>query len=188
MRRRLRELTSTRQLIARAVGFKGAPLNVIDATAGLGRDAFLLACLGCNVTAVERSPVMATLLADGLDRASVDPAVGPILRERFRLVRGDAREMLATLAESAPPNVVCIDPMFPHRTKSALVKKEMRLGRLVAGDDPDAADLFNVALSTARNRVVVKRALRAPALVRDPAFSYKGKAIRYDVYPTAHQA
>lgn len=185
MRRRQREMGSSRQLIARAVGFKGTSLSIVDATAGLGRDAFLLACLGCRVTAVERSPVIGALLADGLERASADPEVGPIVRERIQLVRGDARAYLSSLSGADRPDVTCIDPMFPHRTKSALVKKEMRVCRLVAGDDPDADELFLAALSATRARVVVKRSLRAPVIVREPAFSYRGKTVRYDVYPYA---
>jgi 16S rRNA (guanine1516-N2)-methyltransferase len=185
MRRRQREMGSSRQLISRAVGFKGTPLAVVDATAGLGRDAFLLASLGCQVTAIERSRVIWALLADGLDRAAVDPDVGPVVRERIRLVRGDAREYLSSLSAANRPDVICIDPMFPHRTKSALVKKEMRVCRLVAGDDADADDLFRVAWTATRGRAVVKRSLRAPVLVREPAFSYKGKTVRYDVYPCA---
>ena len=120
MRRRQRELASARPLIARAVGFKGTPLTVIDATAGLGRDAFLLACLGCQVTAVERSPIIAALLADGLDRAAADPVVGPIVRERINLVRSDAREYLASLPGSSRPEVTCIDPMFPPSDQERL--------------------------------------------------------------------
>jgi 16S rRNA (guanine1516-N2)-methyltransferase len=185
MRRRQREMGSSRQLIARAVGFKGTSLAVVDATAGLGRDAFLLACLGCRVTAVERSPVIGALLADGLDRAAADPEIGPIVRERIHLVRGDAREYLSSLPATNRPDVTCIDPMFPHRTKSALVKKEMRVCRLVAGDDPDADELFLAALAATAGRVVVKRSLRAPVIVREPAFSDTGKTVRYDVYSCA---
>ncbi len=182
MRRRLRELASTRQLIARAVGFKGSPLHIVDATAGLGRDAFVLACLGCRVTAVERSPAIAALLADGLERAAGDSVVGPLV-ERIRLVRGDARDYLADLGEGDQPDVTYIDPMFPHQVKTALVKKEMRLCRLVAGDDLDAGELLRVALTFTRGRVVVKRPPRAPNLLKPPAFCYKGKIVRYDVYP-----
>jgi 16S rRNA (guanine1516-N2)-methyltransferase len=183
MRRRQRELGSSRQLIARAVGFKGTALTVVDATAGLGRDAFLLACLGCRVTAIERCPSIWALLADGMDRAAADPDAGPIVRERIRLVWGDARAYLSSLSVADRPDVTCLDPMFPHRTKSALVKKEMRVCRRVAGDDSDADELFLAAESATRGRVVVKRALRAPVIVREPAFSYKGKTVRYDVYP-----
>ncbi|MGL9773657.1 MAG: class I SAM-dependent methyltransferase [Sodalis sp. (in: enterobacteria)] len=55
--------------VAKAVGIKGQGLpDVVDATAGLGRDAFVLACLGCRVQMFERHPVMAALLKNGLRR------------------------------------------------------------------------------------------------------------------------
>ncbi|WP_445775347.1 class I SAM-dependent methyltransferase, partial [Shewanella sp.] len=43
------------QSIAKAVGLKqGVTPTVVDGTAGLGRDAFVLASLGCKVIMVER--------------------------------------------------------------------------------------------------------------------------------------
>jgi len=173
---------ASERMLARAVGFKRAPLTVCDATAGLGRDAFLLACLGCKVTAIERSPVMAALLADGLERATTEVDLAVIIRDRLRLVVGDARTVLAAMSEDERPDVVYLDPMFPAKRKSAAAKKEMRICRLVAGDDADAEELFAVAVRTARSRVVVKRPLRAPPLGARPAFTYKGTTIRYDVY------
>lgn len=171
-----------RQLIARAIGFKGSPRHVVDATAGLGRDAFMLACLGCRVTAIERSPIIAALLEDGLRRAATDPDLAPIVQARLRLVEGDAKAVLPRLAAEHTCEVTYIDTMFPQKAKSALAKKEMRICRLVTGDDPDAAELLDIARSCTQSRVVVKRWLRAPALRPDPDITYKGKTIRYDVY------
>ncbi|MCG3178715.1 MAG: Ribosomal RNA small subunit methyltransferase J [Phycisphaerae bacterium] len=165
-------------MLLRAAGHKaGAELTVCDATAGLGRDAFLLARAGCRVTAVERSGVIAALLADGLARAAADAELAESAG-RVTLVVADAREALAGLSA----DVVCLDPMFPQRGKSAAVKKEMALCRRVAGEDADAAGLLAAALRTARSRVVVKRALRSPPLGEGVAYSYRGTTIRYDVY------
>lgn len=158
--------------------------RVVDATAGLGRDAFLLAWAGCSVTAVERSAVLAALIEDSLRRAMLDVELRLVIDERFRLVRGDAREVLTGLAESQRPDVVYIDPMFSQRAKSAASKKEMRLTRLVAGEDADAAELFAAAFRVARHRVVVKRWLNARPLGPRPTIQYKGQTIRYDVYQT----
>ncbi len=171
-----------RAMLAKAVGFKGGPLSVCDATAGLGRDAFLLACMGCTVTAVERSPIVAALLQDGLERAADHPKLARIVRERLRLVIADAREFLPRLAERERPDVVYIDPMFPQAGRTALAAKDMQLCRKVAGDDPDAAELLAAARPIARLRVVVKRSLRAPALAAAPSIVYRGTTIRYDVY------
>lgn len=110
------------QSIAKAVGLKaGANPTVVDATAGLGRDAFVLASLGCQVTMLERHPVVAALLADGLQRAQQDSEIGGWMRERMSLRSGPALENLQQLGFT--PDVVYLDPMFPHRQKSALVKK-----------------------------------------------------------------
>jgi 16S rRNA (guanine1516-N2)-methyltransferase len=57
------------QLLAKAVGInKRAGLKVLDATAGLGQDSFVLASLGCEVTLLERSPIVRALLIDGMQR------------------------------------------------------------------------------------------------------------------------
>lgn len=166
-------------MLRRAVGFKGRPWQVADATAGLCRDAFLLAVAGCDVLAIERSPVIAALVKDGLDRArSADEQPVRDAVERIRFVVSDARNALADCRFDA----VYLDPMFPARNKSALVKKEMRICRLVAGEDPDAGGLLDLARLAARSRVVVKRPIHAPPLAGQPAFTLPGRTIRYDVY------
>lgn len=171
------------QEIARAVGLKkGATPSVLDATAGLGRDAFVLASLGCAVTLVERSPVVAALLEDGLGRAARDAEVAPIVA-RMRLRCGSAVHIMQQLDEAARPDVVYLDPMYPHRRKSALVKKEMRLFREVVGEDPDAEALLPAALAVARQRVVVKRPDYAEPLAgRLPTLHIATKNHRFDIY------
>ncbi len=153
------------QPLARALGLKGGAVpTVADVTAGLGRDAFVLACLGCTVWLIERSPIIAVLLRDGLRRAARDAEIGQMVSERLRLHSGDGRELLPRLAADRRPDVVYLDPMYPHRQKSAWVGKEMRLLRQLAGDDEDAPTLLTVALACAGNRVVVKRPRLAPSL------------------------
>ena len=136
------------QAIAKAVGLKsGETPRVVDATAGLGRDAFVLASLGCRVTLLERSPVVAALLADGLARAALDAEIGSWVGERLHLIPGPALENLQTL--DFTPDVVYLDPMFPHKQKSALVKKEMRVFQSLVGPDLDADALLPAALAVA---------------------------------------
>lgn len=170
------------QPLARAVGMKkGHNPTIIDATAGLGRDAFVLATLGATVTLVERSPVVAELLRDGLARAAVETDLLETI-SRMTLVHGNAIETLNSLPKH---DIVYLDPMYPHRDKSALVKKEMRLLREVVGDDPDTADLLTAARQVAGKRVVVKRPNKAPFLGDQVASSQvPGKTTRYDLYPT----
>lgn len=169
--------------LARAVGLRGDERpSVVDATAGLGRDAFVLATLGCKVTLVEREPVIAALLKDGLVRAAREPALADTVA-RMHCVQGNARDYLAGLDEAGRPDVVYLDPMYPHRDKSALVKKEMRVFRALVGDDADAPEILAAALAVARRRVVVKRPVRAEPLGgRKPGHSIPGKTTRFDVY------
>ncbi|WP_022942782.1 class I SAM-dependent methyltransferase [Psychromonas hadalis] len=168
------------QAIAKAIGLKaGVQIDVIDATAGLGRDAFVLASLGCNVTLVERSPVAAALLDDGLQRAYLNLEIGEWMQQRMLLHFGSSIEYL----KKHQTDVVYLDPMFPHKKKSALVKKEMRIFQGVVGADLDADNLLDVALQSARYRVVVKRPDYAPFLDdKKPSMSIKTKKNRFDVY------
>lgn len=172
------------QPIARAAGLKGGfSPSVVDATGGLGRDAFVLASLGCRVTIVERSAVIAALLEDGLQRAGQDGELGAWIGERMRLVHADAIDWMARLEEGAFPDVVYLDPMYPHRRKSALVKKEMRLLQRLLGGDEDADALLPAALRIARKRVVVKRPDYAAVLGGiSPTMCIESKKNRFDVY------
>jgi 16S rRNA (guanine1516-N2)-methyltransferase len=170
---------SRRQPLARAIG--RASRTVLDATAGLGHDAALLACMGYSVTAVERSPVVAALLQDGLNRALADERFRQALSGRLRVIVADARAVLMAMDE--PPDAVYIDPMFPPKRKaSALAKKSIRLLRQVVGDDEDAGELLQKALDCCARRVVVKRPTHARPLGSKPAASIAGKLARYDVY------
>jgi 16S rRNA (guanine1516-N2)-methyltransferase len=171
------------QPLGRAVGLKkGWSPHLLDATAGLGRDAFVLASLGCRVLLMERSPVAAALLADGIDRASRDPRTGPIVR-LMKLRCEDAIDCMRRLPEAACPDVVYLDPMYPHRKKTALVRKEMRIFRQLVGDDTDSKDLLDAARKCARFRVVVKRPARfAPLAGVLPDMEIKSPNTRYDVY------
>ena len=171
------------QMIAKAVGVQpGVRPRVLDATAGLGRDAFVLASLGCPMTLIERQPLIAALLEDGLARALRDREVGPIAAQ-MRLLTGNAIELMSAW-EGEPPQVIYLDPMFPHRDKSALVKKEMRLFRPFVGDDLDAPALLQAALALASHRVVVKRPRKAPIIDGPkPGYALDGKSSRYDIYP-----
>lgn len=180
-RRRRRE--GIRQPLARAAGLKsGYRPGIVDATAGLGRDAFVLASLGSPVVLVERSPVIAALLADGLSRAA-DAQETAAIAARMELVIGDAVELLPELALKGKTEVIYLDPMYPERTKNALGKIEMRLLREVAGDDPDAPLLLATALLHARRRVVVKRPRLAPAIAGTrPQVVITGRTSRYDIY------
>ncbi|WP_457808405.1 class I SAM-dependent methyltransferase [Kushneria sp. EE4] len=173
------------QLIARACGLKqGVSPEIIDATAGLGRDSAVLASLGSPVLMIERHPVVAALLLDALERAGAIEALQS-LTQRLRFAQGDSSQTLSALVEASgvTPQVIHLDPMYPHQDKSALVKKEMRLFRRLVGDDVDTAQLLTQALDTATHRVVVKRPKGAPPIEGPPpSHDIVSKNSRYDLY------
>lgn len=170
------------EAVAKAVGIKGDYLpTVIDATAGLGRDAFVLASIGCRVKLVERHPVVRALLEDGLQRAYQDADIGSFMQERMILI--DARTIDELSPEREFADVVYLDPMYPHKQKSALVKKEMRVFQHLIGADLDSDSFFAPAKQLAHKRVVVKRPDYAPYLDNQtPDFSHTTKNHRFDVY------
>ncbi|WP_337064997.1 16S rRNA (guanine(1516)-N(2))-methyltransferase RsmJ [Rouxiella badensis] len=170
------------EAVAKAVGIKGSYLpDVVDATAGLGRDAFVLAALGCRVRMIERNPVVAALLDDGLSRGYRDAEIGAWLQERMTLLHGSS---LTALSKITPrPQVVYLDPMYPHRQKSALVKKEMRVFQGLVGADDDADGLLEPARRLATKRIVVKRPDYAPPMADTPAqAAVTTKSHRFDIY------
>lgn len=173
-----------RQLLGRAVGIKpGWRPQLLDATAGLGRDGYILATLGCQVVLIERHPIIVALLQDGLARALRSPASSTIVSQQLQLRIGDAVEVMAGVEEGQYPDVVYLDPMFPHAEERALIKKEMRLLRHLTGGDHDTAALLDAALRCAKSRVVVKRPLQGAVLTeRSPTLTMRGKSIRYDIY------
>ena len=172
-------------LLARAAGIKGrAGRLVLDAAAGLGRDGFVLASLGCRVLMCERSPAVWALLRDGLRRALDAPETAEI-GARIELRCEDARGLIRELAQpqAARPAVIYLDPMFPAHSGSALVKKELRACREIVGPDQDAGELLEIALAAGVPRVVVKRMRRDEWLGgRKPDQSLAGKANRFDLY------
>jgi len=171
------------QPIARAMGLKAAtPLTqVVDATAGMGGDSFVLASLGCTVTMIERSPIAAALLEDGLRRALADPATAAVA-ERMTLLYGDAIALLPQLGPK--PQAILVDPMFPDTNKkSAAAKKEMQAFQTLMGGDLDAPDLLKAAMLACTHRVVVKRPRLAAAIEGVPPFTVQiGQSTRFDIY------
>ena len=162
--------------IAKAVDIKKNK-SIWDATAGLGRDAFVLASLGASVQLFERHFVPATLLADALLRGKQCPDTQAII-SRMSL------NFCTIFNTDLPcPDVIYLDPMFPERQKSALVKKEMRFFQAAVGEDNDSADLLEKARTMPVKRIVVKRPKHGAFIGNlKPAYQYVGKSTRFDVY------
>lgn len=196
------------QPIAKAVGLRGekyTPVTVIDATAGWGKDMWLLVSLGCRVLAVERSAIVSALLRDGCTRVGVRR---PEVLERVRLVTADSRHLLRQIAQLRQaealrsekvdseqelpedvrsflrPDVVYLDPMFAGaESRKTAEKKSLRVLRRLVGSDDDAGELFAWAMHVAEKRVVVKRpAKHGLDFGVKPVATHEGKGFCFDVY------
>ncbi len=172
------------QAIARAVGLKqGNTPSVLDITAGLARDAYILACMGCKVTLVEQSPVLYSLIDDGIRRGLTDQASVDVLKNFMDLVNADSILYMEHMDKESRPDVIYIDPMYPERKKSALVKKDMQILQHLLAKDENAELLLKTALEYATKRVVVKRPVHAETVGGiKPSTSISSKKTRYDVY------
>ncbi len=181
---RRRAAAGRRLELLRACGLPLADKRVLDATAGLGRDAFVLAQAGARVDMIEREPLLQVLLADALVRQAA-PA-------RLSLHKADARDGLGDVF--AGHDVIYLDPMF-ERATSALPQREAQLLARIAAlrDARDLADaapereaegLLRIALALAPPRVVVKRARTQLPLLAEPHPSHHivGRRVRFDVY------
>lgn len=180
------------QTIAKAVGLNKIDQPIIlDATAGMGKDAFVFASLGAQVILMDRSKISAALLCDALQRGLQDNNIAEIIK-RMHFIYGDARYLYSpqsaecnqqSIVLDKTPDVIYLDPMFPHRKKSALVKKEMLIFQKLIGDDNDSDDLLNICKQIATKRVVVKRPIKAAYLnKKEPSVCMKMKKHRFDVY------
>ncbi|QDU34760.1 Ribosomal RNA small subunit methyltransferase J [Poriferisphaera corsica] len=186
---------SLKQPIAKAVGIKRGDAwrpKVLDCTAGLGEDGFLLAAFGCEVTLIEQHPLVYAMLRDAINKAGQgDEGLAEIVG-RMDLRPGNAITTMREL-ESDAYDVVYLDPMYPEKKRhvSARTKKSIWFLRQLLGHDEADSDntvgLFEQAIAVANKRVVVKRPNHAPPLINEahkkPEASHKGKSFRFDVYP-----
>ena len=171
------------QNLAKAVGMRfNKNRNIIDATAGLGYDSFILASLGAKVTLIERSQKMHELLQNGIDEGKSFGGEIEKIINRMELLFGDSKDILPKLT----PEVIMIDTMYKDRKKTALVKNNMRLVRDIVGPDSDYIDLLKIALNCATNRVVLKQPRYAEPIkeIRKCSHQILGKTIRYDIFMT----
>lgn len=182
---RLRHLKNQKQLLANAIDLKANfKPTILDATAGLGSDSFILSQLGCPTLLLERSPIIFLLLEDALTRVINHPNFPHI---SIKIINIDALNYLKKITADmeSPPDIIYLDPMYPHSNKSALVKREMRFLRQLVGDDSDAPILLKLALTCAKKRVIVKRPRLSNYLAEmKPHHSLLGKQQRLDIYLT----
>ena len=182
---RLKQSNLEREMLIKAAKIKGeAHPMLLDATAGMGEDSLLLAAAGFNVVLYEYDPVIAALLRDALERAGQVAELAQIVN-RMKLVEGDSIAAMHKIAADRDrvPDVILLDPMFPERNKSALIKKKFQLLQQLESPCDNEKELLEAAMSIMPRKIVIKRPLKGPYLADiKPGYSLSGKAIRYDVF------
>ena len=179
---RLKTANLSKELLVRAARIKNptGPLTAIDATACLGEDSLLLAAAGFHVTLYERNPVIFELLNDSIQRASKQPELSEIV-SRMQVFHADSMEAMKQL--EAAPDVILLDPMFPERQKSALVKKKLQLIQKLEVPCMDESELIQTAMSVNPKKLIIKRPPKGPYLAGiKPDHSIEGKAVRFDCF------
>lgn len=173
------------QPLPKACGLDKHPdWTIFDATAGIGRDAYVLASLGAQVTLCEQHPVLYALLVDALNRAALNEEVKTVV-QRMQIIHGNSSDVLNAMPETTVkrPDVIYLDPMYPDRKKSAKIKKEMQILQHLVGHNTQDDLLFETAYATAIMRVVVKRPKTAKSITSiKPSYNVSSENTRYDVY------
>ena len=168
------------EMLVHAAKTKTENPKAVDASAGMGEDSFLLASYGYDVTMYEQNPVIACLLADALERASSDDALGDTV-SRMHLIEGNSISLMPSLTFS--PEIVYLDPMFPERRKSGLINKKLQLIQKLEHPCIDEDALLDAAIAVRPKKIIIKRPLKGAYLAgRKPSYTNEGKAIRYDCF------
>ena len=168
------------EMLVRAAKSEKPGRKAIDATAGMGEDAFLLAACGYEMMLYEQNPVVAVLLKDALRRAKKHPKLKDIVA-RMQLVEGNSIDELKSRVDDI--DLIYLDPMFPGRQKSGLINKKLQLIQKLEPPCSDEVELFETAIQAKPSKIIVKRPLKSPFLAgKNPTYELKGKAIRYDCY------
>ena len=166
------------EMLVKLAKTKSAHPVAVDATAGMGEDALLLAAAGYEVRLFESDAVIAALLKDALQRAKKNPQLADIVG-RMTLIEGDSVDGMARL--TVEPELVYLDPMFPARGKSGLVNKKLQLIQKLEQPCAQEEELLAAACALHPKKIIIKRPLNGAFLAgRKPSYSVKGKAIRYD--------
>lgn len=152
--------------------------RIVDATAGFGEDSLLLAASGMNVDLYEYNPVIYALLYDSLTRAKHNPLLTSAVNN-MTLHFEDSTRTLNNL--DFRPDVVLLDPMFPERSKSGLIKKKFQLLQKLERPCSTEEELLKAAFAAKPQKIIIKRPAKGPCLCGiKPNHSLVGKAIRYD--------
>lgn len=180
MVKRLQHNNLSHELLVKASKIKdvAGEMRLLDATAGMGEDSLILAAAGFKVDMYEYNPIIAALLEDALLRGRNDPDLAVIV-SRMTVHNEDSIEAMRHL--DYRPDCILLDPMFPARQKSSLVKKKFQLLQQLEQPCMEERELLEAATMAKPRKIIIKRMLKGPYLANiKPSYSITGKSIRYD--------
>lgn len=181
---KVRQANLAGELLIQAVKLKNIkavdkPIILFDLTAGLAKDAVLLAGYADEVVIVESNPIIALILYYA--------KLTNLLPGNITLIHTDSFKFLANYTGTLP-HIIYLDPMFED-TKTAKSKKDMQFIQMLyrqhsISQDHNNSDLLALALQYAQHKVVVKRDNNGQAIPSPlkPAYTKQGKSTRYDIY------
>ena len=163
-------------LLKKAIGWQStSQKHILDTTGGLGHDAFILALLGQKITVLEKNTGLCILIEEALNNLPNLPYFNNA-RNNISIINKDSRAFL-TSAEHF--DVIYIDPMFNSDKKLKRSKQMEFLANYLAEYDDPSIDFYQ----TKFKRMVIKKEFRSSSGIKDdPAISFKGASIKYDVY------
>ena len=177
---RIKPQTIGSELLVKAAKIKdaGDELCAIDATAGLGEDSLLLAAAGFKVKMYEQNPVIYELLCDAKRRAENDSFLVNIV-SKMEIFNRNSIDAMTSL--DFCPDIILLDPMFPERQKSALVKNKLQVIQSLEMPCTNEVDMLYAATMAKPKRIVIKRPPKGEFLASvKPDYSISGKAVRFD--------
>ncbi len=178
--RRIKQSNLEKELLIHASKIKGKKQDLValDATAGMGEDSMLLSAYGFKVNLYEKNPIIVELLKDAIERAKQIPELKEIA-SRMNVYEEDS--IIAMQNLDYEPDVILLDPMFPERTKSALIKKKFQILHQIETPCTNEKELLDSAIKAKPKKIVIKRPLKGEFLAGvKPSYSIKGNSIRYD--------
>lgn len=154
-------------------------IKLLDCTAGLVKDTFVLASNGYSVIAIEKNKTIFNLIDNAVKIGTKNEYIKKVL-DRIKFLNMDSIDFLENSEEKF--DCIYLDPMFEESKKSRLVNKNMQIFHKLT-DNSDNKKLFNLAMEKVLKKVVVKRSLYGELLInKTPDFQIKEKTIRFDVY------
>mgnify|MGYP001158394697 CR=1 FL=1 len=145
--------------------------EILDCTAGFGRDARILDLLGYRVTMIEKSPLTIMMLKNALDM---------LKDHNLTLYYGDSFDYLNHSEKVY--DYIYIDFRFDKTKDKSLSSKNDETLKLISVSENNKNRLIKLAIKKSMKRVIVKEPKYSISNIIDADFNIKTKLINYNIY------